>query len=182
MNETIHNETDQPNNEESKNKHRCKSHRCGHRHGLCGRFFFAILMIVGIVWAANAVFGHHHHHFWSDTTVSERQDRGAEYLADHVDTSEAQTKQIRDIVAAYAPNLQSMRTVHVGYRQQLTRLLGAAEIDRVELEQLRLNELAQMDTDSKEVLQMIVDIADIMTPEQRQHLMDEINTGLHRWH
>ncbi len=175
--------------EESQNG-KCKSHHdghhcghhCGHRHRRCRHFIFAILAILGIFWAASAIFGHHHHtHFCSHSTISERADAMAEHLSDHVDASEAQSDQIKAVAEAYAPRLQALYSEHTKSRDELIGLLAQPQVDRDKLELLRQTELARLDSGSQQLTQMMADIANILTVEQRQNLAEELKDGLHHW-
>ena len=168
-------------NEEQQSNHKCKHKRCGKR-GRCGRAVFGILAVIGIVWLAGAAFGpgcghagwHHGSHHWSETDISQRMEKMSNRLIDHVDASPAQGEQIKAIVNSYAPRLQATRTGHLDNRSAFTRALTEPTVDRSELETVRQSEFALLNSNSQELVQMIADIADVLTPEQRQELASHV--------
>ncbi|NWF39769.1 periplasmic heavy metal sensor [Mariprofundus sp. NF] len=173
-------------NETSHPKHKCKRNHCGKR-GRCGRAVFGVLAIVGVVWLAGALFGpgcgyagwHHGGHHWSQADITERMDRMTDHLIDHVDASQAQGEQIKAIVNSYAPRLQATKTSHLDNRSAFTRALTQPSVDRSELEAVRQSELALLNSNSQELVQMIADIADVLTPEQRQELASDVKERFH---
>lgn len=179
-------EIEKTNDHDENNHDKCKSHHCGHRcgkrHGRCRHFIFAILAILGVFWAASAIFDHHHYpRFCSNSNISEHADAMAEHLSDHVDASDAQSEQIKAVAEAYAPRLQALYSEHTKSRDELIGLLAQPQVDRDKLELLRQTELARLDSGSQELIQMMADIANILTPEQRKSLADELKDGLRRW-
>jgi len=170
----------------SHSKHKCKRNHCGKR-GRCGRVVFGILAIIGVVWLAGAVFGsgcgyagwHHAGHHWSQADISNRMDRMTEHLIDHVDATPAQGEQIKAIVNSYAPRLEATKAAHLDNRSAFTRALTQTTVDRSELEAVRQSELALLNSNIQEMVQMIADIADVLTPEQRQKLASDVKERFH---
>jgi len=177
--------TDEIKNEPEENKQQPghKRKRCGGR----GRFLFGVLAIIGVVWLAGSAFGpgcghagwHHGSYHWSETDISQRMDRMSDRLIDHVDASPAQGEQIKAIVNSYVPRLQATKTGHLDNRSAFTRALTEPTVDRSELEAVRQSELALLNSNSQELVQMIADIADVLTPEQRQELASHVKERFH---
>ncbi|OIO72009.1 MAG: hypothetical protein CO186_01065 [Zetaproteobacteria bacterium CG_4_9_14_3_um_filter_49_83] len=167
--------------EDSKSRHCCK-HRHGHRRCRFGRGIFFVVLIIGMVWAVGAALGHHHHsdwhdfgHGWSQSGVTERLDRMTDRLIDEVDASDQQEDQIRAIARNYTPRLESLKAEHLNNRDAIARLLSQQQVDRQPMGQIRQNELATLDAASSELLQMIADISDVLSYEQRQQLVDGLS-------
>jgi Spy/CpxP family protein refolding chaperone len=167
--------------EEGESGHKCKHRRCGGGRCRFGKIIFSVLAIVGIIWVAGAVFGpdcgqggwHHGNHHWSESNITKRMNRLTDRLIDHVDASQEQGEQIKSIVSSYVPRLQSMKSGHLDNRNAFTHLLTQPEIDRGELERVRQAEFALLNQNSGELVQMIADIADVLTHDQRLKLADE---------
>ncbi len=162
----------------------CKRHHCSGKHKCSwfGRAFFGILAIVGIVTVAGALLGpscgyagwHHGGHHWKQTDITKRIDKMADRLIDHVNASDAQEQQIKAIASSYLPRIQSMKSAHLSSRSELTQLLTQTEIDRTKLDRVRKNAVGTLDQNSAVLADMIADIADVLTVEQRQKLAGEI--------
>ena len=105
-----------------------------------------------------------------------------ERLIDHVDATSAQGEQIKAIVSSYAPRLEETKNAHLDNRTAFTQTLTQTSIDRDKLETLRQSELALLNSNSQALVEMIADIADVLTPEQRQELASDIKERSHHWH
>ncbi len=55
----------------------------------------------------------------------------------------------------------------------------APAIDRVALEQLRVEQIARMDKVSKRLLTAVEDAAEVLTPEQRVRFHDHLKKRMH---
>lgn len=110
--------------------------------------------------------------------------RGLERLLDQVKATDAQRQQIRQIADAARKDLdqqhQGMRKLH---EQSLT-LLSQPKLDAGAAEKLRQDMLAQHDVVSKRSLQAMLDMAQVLTPEQRaqvaQHVKQREERRAHR--
>jgi Spy/CpxP family protein refolding chaperone len=96
------------------------------------------------------------------------------HLYKAVNATDAQKAQIEPIVKQamvdLAPYHDQFSTAHT----QLLALFGQSTIDRAALEQLRVQERQQVDLSSKRLMQLVADIGDVLTPEQRQQLQAHI--------
>ena len=185
---------DSSNNNESsgddKSAHNCKRRHCGEKRGKCGKFLFGTLAVVGVVWIAAAAFGpqcgyagwNHGGHHWSESDSSKHLDRMTDRLIDRADASREQGEQIKSIVRSYAPRFQSMKSAHQENHKVFTQLLTQSEINRGELETIRQSVFAELNQNSQELVQMIADIADVLTPEQRQQMANEMRNGFRHSH
>jgi len=148
----------------------------GHKHGSCrrgpGRFIIGLLAIVGIVSIANVAIG-------AGPCISkyepgERANKVAMHTLDDVDATDAQKAQVKSIIQAHAPAMKSLRESGKGLRQEIHALLSAKTIDRTALETLRAQKVTSMDQASREMTAMLADIAEVLTPEQRQQAAEKM--------
>ena len=175
-------------NEQHHASHKCKQHHCGKR-GRFGKALFGVLAIVGVVWLAGTAFGpgcghagwHHGGHHWSEADISKRMDRMSDHLIDRVDASSEQAEQIKAITSSYATRLQPIKGKLMDNRKTFTNLLTETEVNRAELENVRLATFEMLNQNSQKLVKMVADIADVLTPEQRQQLAEHAQDGFHRF-
>lgn len=95
-------------------------------------------------------------------------------MLDLVDASEAQHKQIRELMQAARKDLQpqheAMRKLHAEQRA----LLAAPSIDAAAVEAKRKQLQAQHELVSKRMSQAMIDAARVLTPEQRAKLNERM--------
>src|SRR5207247_1603810 len=60
-------------------------------------------------------------------------------------------------------------------RRQAVELLSQQHVDRAALESLRADQLKLAENASQRLTQALADVADVLTPEQRQQLAERIN-------
>ncbi|MDQ6997751.1 MAG: Spy/CpxP family protein refolding chaperone [Mariprofundus sp.] len=178
MTEHTDEKMEQDRDETGKQKKCCKGHHKCHRFG---RVIFGVLAIVGIVAVAGAAFGpscgyagwHHGGHHWSAADSAKQMDRMTDRLIDYTDATPAQEQQIKAITNSYLPQIQAMKGEHRSSRNAFTKILTMEHIDRTALESVRQNALSLVNTNSEVVVQMLADIADVLTHDQRLKLADE---------
>jgi periplasmic protein CpxP/Spy len=93
--------------------------------------------------------------------------RHMERMLDRVAATDAQKAQIKQITEASRADMLKQREAGRALHDKLRLALTAATIDTNAVEQLRLQMLAQHDQTSRRGLQTMVDIAQVLTPEQR---------------
>ncbi|MEF7613357.1 Spy/CpxP family protein refolding chaperone [Aquincola sp. MAHUQ-54] len=109
--------------------------------------------------------------------------RGLDRMLDGVKATPEQREQIRKIADAAGADLKSQREAARGLRQQSVALFTAPTIDAAAAESLRQQMLAQQDQRSRRMLQAMLDVGNVLTPEQRQQLAEraaERRDGGHR--
>jgi Spy/CpxP family protein refolding chaperone len=94
-----------------------------------------------------------------------------------VEATDEQKQQARRITDRLIDELGPLVGQHREQRQAIHQALAGAEVDREALEQARRRELALADEASKLVLDRVADLAEVLTPQQRQ----ELATFAHRF-
>jgi Spy/CpxP family protein refolding chaperone len=110
------------------------------------------------------------HHGWPPPV--DMVERRADGLLRIVDATPDQKARVHEIIEA---TIKDIAPLHPGFgevREQARSILAAPQIDRNALETLRANHLAEMDQLSKRITQAIADVAEVLTPQQRQKLAE----------
>jgi Spy/CpxP family protein refolding chaperone len=95
-----------------------------------------------------------------------------------VEATDEQKQQARRITDRLIDELGPLVAQHRDERQAIRRALAGAEVDREALEQARRRELTLADQASKLVVDRVADLAEVLTPQQRQELATFAH-GLH---
>jgi len=102
-------------------------------------------------------------------------DRALKHLYVEIDATDAQKQQLAPIVKAAAQDLLPLRARMHDARRQAVELLSQPHVDRAALEALRADKLKLAENASQRLTQALADVADVLTPEQRQQLAERIN-------
>lgn len=97
----------------------------------------------------------------------ERMGRMIDHMLDGLNVTDAQRTQIKQIAAAAAVDLKSQAQSGSDLRRRGMQIFTAPTVDANAAEQLRQQTLAQHDQMSKRVTQAMLDVARVLTPEQR---------------
>ena len=100
--------------------------------------------------------------------------RMVDHMLDGLKASDAQRTQIKQIAQAAAADMTAQRDAGRALRQKGLQILGAPTVDAAAAESLRQQALAQHDQASKRMLQAMLDIAKVLTPEQRAKVADRM--------
>jgi len=132
-----------------------------------------------IAWRAHA------HGRWHGPIDPQRLEevitRALKHFYVEIDATEAQKAKLDPIVRQAARDLLPMRETFHGGRQRAIDLLAAAALDRNALEGLRAEQLQAAETASRRLTQAIADVAEVLTPEQRQKLAEHVRQR-RGWH
>lgn len=101
-------------------------------------------------------------------------ERMIDRMLDAVNATDAQRTQVKQIAGAAATDLRSQRESARGLREQSMGLFTQPTVDAAAAEALRQQMLAQHDQSSKRMLQAMLDISRVLTPEQRQQLSERM--------
>ena len=135
----------------------------------------------GFAWRAHAQGRGWGHGPVDPARMEEHIDRMLKHLYVEIDATEEQKAKIGPIVKDAARELAPMRGKLRETRQQGIAILTAPQVDRGALEQLRADKLGAADGISRRIIQALADVADVLTPDQRQHLA-KLAERHHRWH
>lgn len=157
--------------------------------GLIGRRLISWpLTLIGLTLAclfvANTVSAWGRH---GSDDLEEMKSHAEDFVAnalDHLDATEAQTQAIQTIVAATIDDLHGARSDAASVRDELHRLITADPIDRDAIESFRRTQMEHANDMSRILVDRLADIMDILTPEQRQTLEEQIakHRGRHARH
>jgi Spy/CpxP family protein refolding chaperone len=167
---------------------RCQQHSDRHCHGKrrVGRFI-GLLAILGIGFMAGKSFGFEHgwcHDRAADFAsaksidpeqISKMAEKRIDHMLSKVDASKEQKAKAAEIVKKSVLNGAPLAEQMRGNHEKILTLLKAKEIDKAAIEQLRIDQSKTMDDISKQMTQTILAIAELLTPEQRAKLVDDIN-------
>jgi Spy/CpxP family protein refolding chaperone len=138
--------------------------------------------------AAGASFAHggpgmsgHHGHFAHGAADPAAMDAHIEKMVEQF-AADASPDQKARVVAIARAALADLRTAHAQLRSGHARahqLLMAPTIDRFALEQLRVEQMKQVDFISRRILAAVEDVADVLTPEQRARFAEHLKARMH---
>ena len=97
----------------------------------------------------------------------ERMARGIDRMLDGLNASDAQRAQIKQIAGAAATDLKAQSAARRALRERGVQALTGPNVDAGAAEQVRQQMLQQHDQSSRRLTQAMVDIARVLTPEQR---------------
>ena len=129
-------------------------HRSAHAHG--GRW------------------GRHHGGPVDAETMGKRIDAMVAYVLADVDATPEQKDKIATIAKAAANDLMPLRKQHQDARKQALELLSAPAIDRARFETLRVSQMQLGETATRRATQALLDVAETLTPQQRQQLAQKM--------
>lgn len=110
----------------------------------------------------------------------ERIERGVDRMLDRVQATDAQRAQVKQIVLAAAKDMKAQREAGRGLFERQMQLFTAPVVDANAAEQLRQQMLSQHDQSSRRMLQAMLEISQVLSPEQRATLAKRMKD--HRWH
>lgn len=117
----------------------------------------------------------------SDAKVLEHARSGADRLIGRVDGTNAQRAALDPIIDRTVPELLALRVEGKGLKAEFHAALTEGELDRDELEGLRLRGIAMANVASSKVLDALVEISNVLTPEQRADLAEDMRR-MEKWH
>jgi protein CpxP len=131
--------------------------------------------IQGVGGIHRAWSGHRGFHAMSPEAAKEHLQVATMWALRDIDASEEQQDRVNAIAAGAVDDLFRLRQQHVTNREAFHAQLGGATVDRAALEQVRQSEIALADEASKRLVRAVADVADVLTPEQRQALMERFH-------
>ena len=104
----------------------------------------------------------------------EQVGRAIDHMLDGLSASDDQRSQIKRIAQAAATDLKVQRDASGGLREKAALVFAAPNVDAAAAESLRQQMLAQHDQRSRRVLQALLEVSKVLTPEQRAKLGERI--------
>ena len=153
---------------------RCSGRCAGRRRGRWGRKLFFLFFIAGLSalpFAIAHAAGHGCHGWGPPKTAEDVRDRmgGVEdHLLDKVDATDEQRARVDGVLDGLAPDLFRYHTEGREVHEDLKSALLAA--DAAGVEAARVDALSLVDEASRRITGAAVEIAGVLTPEQRQEL------------
>ncbi len=95
-------------------------------------------------------------------------------MLDQVDASAEQRAQIKQITDVARAEHRAQRESGQALREQMLALFAQPTVDAGAAEALRQQQLAMHDAQSKRMLQTMLQISQVLTPQQRQQMVDSI--------
>ncbi len=96
-------------------------------------------------------------------------------MLDGLNATDAQRSQIKQIATAAAADLKPQRDAGRGFREKGLQIFTAPTVDTGAAEALRQQMSAQHEQASKRMLQAMLDVARVLTPEQRAKIGERMN-------
>ncbi len=121
----------------------------------------------------------------SDAEIEKKITRAVKHVSIEIDATAEQEQKITALVTALAKDMKPLHGEFKAAGEQLHKLLVADKIDRVAIERIRAERIAEADRVSKELTTAIADVAEILSPEQREVLnqrIEQFKSMRGRWH
>lgn len=100
-----------------------------------------------------------------------------ERMLERVEATPDQTQKVKTIFEAARDDILPLTEGFRSARQEAVQILTAPAIDRAAAETLRAGRVAAMDAVSKRLTTAVLDVAEVLTPEQRAEVADEIRAN-----
>jgi periplasmic protein CpxP/Spy len=100
--------------------------------------------------------------------------RHFEHMLDGLNATDAQRTQVKQIAAAAAADMKAQHDAGRALRDKAMQIFAAPNIDAAAAESVRQQMLAQHDQASRRMLQAMLDVGRVLTPEQRAKLGDRM--------
>jgi len=120
----------------------------------------------------------------SDAEIEKRITRLVKHVAIEIDATSEQQQKITALVTAIAKDMKPLRQTFKDSREDIQELLLAPMIDRVALEKIRSERIADAEKTSKELVNTVADLAEILSLDQRKILdkrIRQFKSLRHRW-
>jgi Spy/CpxP family protein refolding chaperone len=106
----------------------------------------------------------------SAAEISAHVDHGLKHLYAEIDATDAQKAQIDPLVKQAVNDLVALHSQLDGAHGRFVQALLQTPVDRTALEAARASHIQFADQASKRIVQLIADVGDVLTPEQRKGL------------
>ncbi|MCP3984125.1 MAG: Spy/CpxP family protein refolding chaperone [bacterium] len=146
------------------------------RRLLIGSAVFGLLGLT--VLTASACGRHHgpgpHGMFHGDEEIDlDHLRHGARWMLRSADPTDEQLDEIAILAKGAIEELRGLHEGRDAHRAEIAAAFSGDAVDRDALERLRSEALARMEDGSKQVVEVLVQVAEVLTPEQRATLIAE---------
>ncbi len=107
--------------------------------------------------------------------------KGLDRMLSHLDATAAQKAQIRKLADVAEPELKTLREQAQALHEQGLKLWAAPKLDAQAAEQLRQKMSAHHEQMSQRMLKLMLDVGQVLTPEQRAKMAQHMQERHHRW-
>lgn len=97
----------------------------------------------------------------------ERMGRRIDHMLDGLNATDAQRTQVKQIASVAATDLRAQREAGKGLRERSLQIFIAPNVDAAAAESVRAQMQAQHDQASRRTLQAMLEVSQVLTPEQR---------------
>jgi Spy/CpxP family protein refolding chaperone len=119
--------------------------------------------------------GHWGHHGGNPEAMREHVNVALKWALRDVDATAEQQERVQAIVDGALGDLVRLRERHRANHDALKAALGAASIDRSQLEETRKAEMTVIDEATRRIVQAVADAGDVLSPEQREKLLEHVH-------
>jgi periplasmic protein CpxP/Spy len=141
-------------------------------------------LIVGVVvalastialsaWAQNGP-GGHHGGMEGPGMMFGGHGRGLDRMLDSINATDAQRAQVKQIAQQAAADLKAQHETTRALREKAAQIFTAPTVDAAAAESVRQQLVAQHDASSRRMLQAMLDISRVLTPEQRAKIGEQM--------
>jgi periplasmic protein CpxP/Spy len=115
------------------------------------------------------------HHRMTPEAAKEHAQIAAKWALRGIDANEVQQEKVNKVLGGAIDDLFRLKEQHQANREAFAAQLGGASIDRAALEEIRKSEMALADDASRRFVQAMADVAEVLTPEQRQAFLEHVH-------
>lgn len=169
------------------------SRGCRHGHGRHRRGLFVLIVVALLAGLAGSYIGKSYAHGFGNVhgpmafgsgdpaKIDEHIERMVRHFAVEVDATPAQQEKLTAIAKSAAKDLMPLREKFIAGRKQAIGLIGAASVDRDAVERLRAAQIQLADAASQRLTQALADVAEVLTPAQREKIAAHIQERFERF-
>jgi periplasmic protein CpxP/Spy len=115
------------------------------------------------------------HHAMTPDAAKEHIQVAAKWALREIDANEQQQERVNKVLAGAVDDLFRLKEQHRANREAFAAQLGGTSIDRAALEEIRKSEMTLADEASRRFVQALADVAEVLTPEQRQQIIEHVH-------
>jgi len=120
----------------------------------------------------------------SDAEIEKKITRAVKHISIEIDATDDQAAKITALATAVAKDMKPLHGQFKAAGDEMHKLLTSDTIDRTALEKIRAERVAEADRVSKELVNALADVAEVLTPEQRKIVderIEQFKSMRHRW-